>query len=371
MSTVGLSLDIFCRDLLRELSATYEVVVISSPDSHLEAAGAREGVRTIGIGMERGMAPLADLVALVRLTRVLRRERPLMIHTITPKAGLLGMMAAKLSGVPLRVHTFTGLLFPTATGLRRRILWLTDRITCACATHVIPEGEGVKTDLIGSGVTKKPLRVLGHGNIRGVDTDFFSPDDEIRGKALGLRARLGIPPAAKTAVFIGRFVADKGLRELIDAFFLLDRSDFHLLLVGDAEQSKNTVAIPKHPRIHLSGGWTDDVRPWLSAADFHVLPSYREGFPNTVLEAGAMAIPSIVTDVNGSREIISDGLNGFVVAPRSAEALRTAMAKLLDTPGLACTMGCEARANVERNFRRDYVSSCLQEFYRRIIAEMP
>ena len=148
MATIGLSLDLFCRDLLRELSADHEVVALSSPDSHLDSLGKREGVRTIGVRMQRQITPLADLKALRQLVRVFRRERPLMVHSMTPKAGLLGMMAARIAGVPLRVHTFTGLLFPTATGVKKHILKLTDRLTCACATHIIPEGEGVRNDCL-------------------------------------------------------------------------------------------------------------------------------------------------------------------------------------------------------------------------------
>lgn len=371
MSTVGMSLDIFCRDTLRELSADYEVIAISTPDSHLDNVARREGTRTIPVAMKREISPVSDFLALIRLTRILRRERPLIIHTMTPKAGLLGMMAAKLAKVPLRVHTFTGLLFPTAKGLRRRLLRLTDRLTCACATHIIPEGEGVKSDLIKAGITSKPLHVLGNGNVRGVDTVSFDLTPEIREKASGIRKRLAIPEGNKVGIFIGRFVTDKGLHELIEAFRNIDRQDFHLILAGESEGQNELPLLPeKTDRLHLSEGWVEDVRPWLAAADFHILPSYREGFPNTVLEAGAMGLPSIVTDVNGSREIISDGVNGFVVPPQSSDALRTAIEKMIDNPPLMREMGVKARANVVKKFRREYVSDCLKEYYHQIIGAL-
>ena len=179
-ATIGLSLNAFCRGLLRELTEEgYEVVALSSSDADLQQVGEREGVRTIGVPMERRISPLKDLVSLVRLIRVLRKEKPDMVHSMTPKAGLLCMMAAKMAGVPVRVHTFTGLVWPTSTGLKRKVLMLTDKITCVCASHIIPEGEGVKSDLISGGITKKPLKVLGYGNVMGVDLKRFSRRPEI------------------------------------------------------------------------------------------------------------------------------------------------------------------------------------------------
>lgn len=365
MATVGLSLDIFCRGLLKELSDGYEVVALSSPDDSLTALGRREGVRTIGVAMERKIAPWADLKALVRLVRVFRRERPQMVHSMTPKAGLLGMAAARIAGVPLRVHTFTGLLFPTATGLKRQLLRLTDRLTCACATHVIPEGEGVRNDLLAGKITSKPMRVLGHGNVRGVDLNFFSPSAALKEAGAGLRRCFGIANGEKVLLYAGRADRDKGIAELLDAFGALGRNDTHLLLAGDFKNSPLLPAGLKN--VHISDDWVSDIRPWMCAADIFILPSYREGFPNTVLEAGAMGLPSIVTDINGSREIITAGVNGLIVPPHNAEALRRAMERLLADPRLCREMGAQARRNVEEKFDRNYVWSCLKEFYHSIL----
>ncbi len=372
MTTVGLSLDIFCRGLLRELSADYEVIALASPDSRLSELGHREGVRYIGVSMRRDISPLSDLISLFRLVRVMRRERPDMLHTMTPKAGLLGMLAAKIAGVPLRVHTFTGLVFPTSRGLKRRLLKLTDRVTCACATHIIPEGEGVKADLISNRITTKPMRVLGNGNVRGIDPGHYTHTPEIDAEAEILRTRLGISREARVFVFIGRFVGDKGLRELLEAFATLNRSDdCHLILVGDFEGGADDL----HPDeltgiscLHLSGGWVDDVRPWLAAADIFIFPSYREGFPNVVLEAGALSLPSIVTDINGSREIITDGTNGLIVPSHDTHSLRKAMLKMLDLPADRLEeMGENARRNVVTRYSQRYVRDCLKQFYTDII----
>lgn len=371
MATVGLSLDTFCRGLLRELSADYEVIALSSPDSHLAELGRREGVKTIGVTIKREVSPISDLRSLFKLIKILRRERPDIIHTMTPKAGLLGMLAARISGVPIRIHTFTGLVFPTASGLKRHILKLTDRATCACATHVIPEGEGVRSDLLSHHITRKPLRVLGHGNVRGIDPDYYRLTPELTASAKAIRQNLGIPAESKVLIFIGRFVGDKGLRELLAAFSSLRRSDTHLILVGDIEHGADDLhdtELTGIPDLHLSGGWVDDVRPWLATADILVFPSYREGFPNVVLEAGAFCLPSIVTDINGSREIITDGINGLIVPHHDTDSLRSAIMTLLDSPAeKLAMMGHKARQNVVANFSQRYVRDCLKQFYAGII----
>ena len=168
-TTVATSLKTFCKDQLKELSQNYDVIALSTPGEDLDFVREREGVRTIGVTMERHMSPFKDLVSLFRLIKVMYKEKPWLVHSMTPKAGLLCMIAAWVTRVPRRVHTFTGLIWPTATGLSRRILMFTDKILCACATHIIPEGEGVKRDLISGGITKKEMNVLANGN--GVEVD--------------------------------------------------------------------------------------------------------------------------------------------------------------------------------------------------------
>lgn len=370
-ATVPVSLDVFCRGLLRELSAHYDVVALSSPGTELDTIGRREGVRTCAVPMRRDIAPLADVRALWRLWRVMRRERPAMVHSMTPKAGLLCMLAAWMARVPVRVHTFTGLLFPTATGLKRRLLMLTDRITCACATHIVPEGEGVRADLAAARITRKPMRVLGHGNVRGIDLDHYSRTPAVVAGAAALRARLGYGPQHVVFVFVGRVVADKGIRELVEAFATLG-SDARLVLVGPQEPDLDPLdadtlrRIRDDARIHLAGEQSD-VRPWLAMADVLVHPSYREGFPNVVIEAGAMGLPAIVTDINGSREIIEHGRNGLIVPPRRSAPLAAAMKRLFDDDALRRSLATPARPMIASRFEQSYVRACLKAFYRSLL----
>lgn len=371
-STVPGSLNHFCRGLLGELRRDgYEVVAVSSPGEALREIADREEVKTIVVPMERRMSPFKDLKSLWRLIRVFRRERPDMVHSITPKAGLLSMLAARVCRVPVRLHTFTGLVFPTATGLTRRILMLTDRLTCACATHIVPEGEGVKDDLVRYRITRKPLQVLGFGNIRGIDLTHFDPAlPQLTAKVEPIR-RKGI----FTFVFVGRLVGDKGINELVEAFSKLNAaySDTRLLLVGEKESDLDPLSpetlreIDRHPAIGAVGP-QDDVRPWLVAADAFVFPSYREGFPNVVIEAGAMGLPSIVTDINGSREIIREGENGVIVPSKNVKSLYDAMACFIAHPEEVARMAAAARPLIASRFEQGFVQQCLKDYYKEILA---
>lgn len=369
-TTVPGSLDSFCNGLLRELQTEgYYVVAVSSPGPEMETIRKREGVRTVAVPMERRMAPLKDLKSLWGLIRVFRRERPSMVHSMTPKAGLLCMMAAWFCRVPVRVHTFTGLVFPTAKGMTQKILIFTDRLTCACATHVIPEGEGVKADLRNYRITRKPLRVLGHGNVRGIDLDHYDRTPEVMAAAAGIR-RKGI----FTFIFVGRLVGDKGINELVDAFSRLNKEipATRLILVGGKEETLDPLnpatlrEIESNPAIE-EVGVQKDVRPWFAASDALVFPSYREGFPNVVIEAGAMRLPSIVTDINGSREIIIDGKNGVIIPPRDSEALYRAMRAFVTDKERTSEMAGNARSLIASRYEQTYVRRCLKDFYRQIL----
>lgn len=357
----------FCRDVMIKMRAMgYHMVAVTSPGPELDSLRHDDGFHCVAVPMHRRISPVADLVSLVRLVIVMAKERPWVVHSMTPKAGLLCMIAAWLTGVPVRVHTFTGLVWPTATGLKRRLLMMTDRITCACATHVIPEGKGVMHDLQHGGITSKPMRVLGHGNVKGVDIERFDPS------RLGAQAASG----AFTFLFVGRIVGEKGINELVEAFARLheEQPATRLVLVGSYETELDPLSqgtrriIDAMDAIETPGPKRgDDLVSAYAEADCFVMPSYREGFPNVVLEAGAMGLPSVVTDINGSREIVENGKNGLVVPPRDAAALYDAM-KLMATDNEARQrMAREARPMIVSRFERGYVQRCQIEFYKDVI----
>lgn len=363
-STVPMSLNIFCRGLLSRMAQICEVVAVSSPGEDLNEIAEREKVRCIPIQMRREIAPVADLRSLHQLVRLFRREKPDAIHSFTPKAGLLCMMAAKIARVPIRIHTFTGLVWPTSTGIKRLVIRTTDRLTCACASHIIAEGQGVRNDLIQGGITDKPVEVLGYGNLRGIDLDYWQ-------SAPRPASRQAVTPSLRF-IFVGRLVPDKGINELIQAFQQLVSSypACTLTLIGWHEPStpllpETMQAIQHHPAIHLVGR-QDDVRPYYQEADCLVFPSYREGFPNVVLEAGAMGLPSIVTDINGSREIIRQGENGIIIPPRDADQLLQAMRYMVEYPDERKHMVDGARPLIAARFDQQYVRKCQIDYYKRI-----
>lgn len=374
ISTVPLSLNLFLRGFLREMSDEgFEAVAVSSSGKDLEEVRIREGVKTIPVEMERSISPLKDLKSLFHLIAVLKKEKPLIIHSITPKAGLLSMMAGWICKVPFRIHTFTGLVFPTSKGLKRRILILTDRITCLCATHVIPEGEGVKNDLVRNKITEKPLTVLGNGSIRGVDIEYFDPQLPDLIKRAGLLKKKGV----FTFIFIGRLSSEKGIRELLGAFRTLNKEipATRLLLIGweeyDSKELKDYVSqtIADTRSIEFIG-FQEDVRPWLLASQALVLPSYREGFPNSVLEAAAMGIPAVATDINGSNEIIKHGVNGLLLPPRDEDALFEAMKTMVQNEGLREKMAENARPLVAGRFNQKLVRKAMMDYYRNLKAKV-
>lgn len=368
-TTVPESLDTFCKGMLRELSEKYEVVGLSSPGAALERVSEREGVRTIAVPMERHISLKRDVVSFVRLIRTFHKEKPTMVHSMTPKAGLLCMLAAWITRVPVRVHTFTGLVFPTSTGLKRKVLMATDWLTCACATHIIPEGEGVKSDLVNNGITKKPLKVLGYGNVMGVDMEKFSRRPTILDKAKLIRKQVF------TFLYVGRIVKDKGINELCEAFDKLSgMTEARLILVGPSEDSLDPISeksreiIANNPNIESVGGkFGDELLAYYAAADCFVFPSYREGFPNTVLEAGAMGLPSIVTDINGSREIIKEGVNGVIIPSHDANFLFEAMINIMKDKKAGDIMAENSRNMIASRYEQGFVRKCLYDFYDEIL----
>ena len=362
ISTIPMSLDIFCKGQLKMLNDHYDVVAISSPDEELKWIEEREGVRTIPLKMARNIELWTDIKALWKMIGVMRKEKPYIVHSMTPKAGLISMLAAKICRVPVRMHTYTGLVFPTATGMKQKVLIWMDKLLCACATYINPEGKGVADDLQRFGITKKPLHIIGNGNVRGIDADYWNRNSCQLDESKTINNETGL----FTFVFVGRMVGDKGINELIDAFKRLQ--DARLFLVGPMEENLDPLKeetiheINNNPNIDWLG-LQQDVRPYYLQADAFVFPSYREGFPNTVLEAGAMGLPAIVTNINGANEIIVPNENGIIIPPRDAEALYNAMRYMLDHPDDVKHMAANARRMVLDRYEQKYIWSELLKVY--------
>lgn len=368
VSTVPISLNILIEGQLRFLSKYYEVIGVSSPGIELDEVCKREGVRTIAVPMNRKISLFKDFVSLMNLLVLFYKEKPYIVHSITPKAGLLSMVAAKLAGVPIRIHTFTGLIFPTATGFKRKVLMLMDKLLAWCATEIIPEGEGVKKDLLYYGITKKKIQILGNGNVNGIDLAHFSLD-AIHKSRSQIRQSVGFALEDFVFVFVGRVVRDKGINELIAAFKEMGDNRIKLLLVGNLEQALDPVSdetieeINNNPRINFVG-FQPDIREYLFASDVFVFPSYREGFPNVVMQAGAMGLPAIVTDINGSNEIIINERNGLIISVRDSKSLALAMKMMVEDGKLRNRLSANARYLIETRYKQKLVWEELLKKYK-------
>lgn len=373
ITSVVESLSVLLRGQPRFLSEHFDVTLITSPSPRLDALRDQEGVDVVPFGMPRQITPRADLGTLARLTRHLRRAAPDLVQTYTPKAGLLGMLAARAAGVPHRVHGIVGMPLMEATGARRRILGLTERTTYAAATHLTCNSVQLR-DWVRSHLTDRPVAVIGSGSINGIDTERWRPgaDPDARRQT---RGQLGLGDEHLVFVFVGRLVRDKGTAELVEAFdrLVADHPRARLLLVGHEEPELDPLPPATAARIAAGGGivtsgFVADVQPLLAASDVFVLPSYREGLPNSLLEAGAVGLPSITTDINGCNEVVVDRQTGLLVPPKSAGALARAMAQLASDPALRATMGASARDSVVRRYDQARFWEELLAYYEEILA---
>ena len=370
IATVPMSLNLLLKGQLEFLNTSFEVTAISGDGEDLQTVANRERVKVHAIEMHRHISLFQDLKSFWQLFQYFKKEKPTIIHSITPKAGLLSMMAGKLAGVPIRMHTFTGLIFPYKNGYMKRTLIIMDRILCRCATHVYPEGKGVKEDLQRHNITNKPLKIIANGNVNGVDLDYYHPEAISEEGKKKLRASLQIKEDDFVFVFVGRLVIDKGLRELVKAFDALSKNHkkVKLILVGPKENAHN----PKKRRMFhtiqqneniITVGFQEEVRPYYAISNVLILPSYREGFPNAVLQAGAMGLPSIVSDISGCNEIIEHEVNGLLVPKKNHIELQKAMEKMLYNTSLLKEFYQNARNKVVKSFDKNFVWQELKKEY--------
>ncbi len=359
--------------LLRERGV--DVSVVSSPGPELDAFGARYGVPVHAVEMPRRITPLHDLGAVRRLAAHLRTLRPDVVHAHTPKGGLLGMLAATLAGVPVRIYHMRGLPLMGAAGTRRRLLWGTERTSCALAHRVICVSHSLREVALAEGLCPpERITVVAGGSGQGVDSrGRFDPAALPAGTRAEVRARFGIPAEATVAGFVGRLVRDKGAVELWEAWQSLrdQHPALHLLLVGPFEEQDPVPAEVRRgmegdPRVHLAGmDW--NTPPLYAAMDLLVLPTYREGFPNVPLEAAAMGLPVVATRIPGCVDAVADGVTGTLVPVRDAAALADALHAYAADPALRRVHGVAGRARVEREFRQEVIWEGIFAEYARLL----
>jgi glycosyltransferase involved in cell wall biosynthesis len=375
ITTVPISLKTLLKGQHHFMSENgFEVIGVSSGGKELAEVAQNEGIRTVALEMSRTISPLKDLKSLYEFYKLCKKEKPDIVHSHTPKAGIVGMLAAKLAGVPIRLHTVAGLPLMEATGIKRSVLNSVEKITYRCATQVYPNSKGLYDFILQQKFTQPTkLKVIGNGSSNGIDTTHFSPDAVTEETKAYLKQSLGIKAEDFVFLFVGRLVSDKGINELISAFDQLTHSNAKLLLVGAQEPELDplrpeTLEIINTNSNILSVGFQNDVRPYFGISDCLVFPSYREGFPNVVMQAGTMGLPSIVTNINGCNEIIEEGVNGWIIPVKDQNSLHARMEKCFQHPEQLHQMGIKSRERMRSSYERSFVwNELLTEYKNKFI----
>ncbi len=371
ITTVPLSLEKLLTGQLYYMSSFYEVIAVSSDEERLKKFGELEKVAVFSLEMTRQITPLQDFLAVVKLYFFLKKTKPFIVHTHTPKAGIVGMLASNLAGVPNRLHTVAGMPLLEQTGLKRKILDTVEKLTYSCATKVYPNSFKMK-DIILQNKYCLPnkIKVIANGSSNGIDSSYFDPShfsDEFKEN---LKQELGILATDFVFIFVGRIVSDKGINELIAAFAAIQTQvkEVKLILVGPYEQEldpleEKTLHHIKTNKSIFSVGYQLDVRPYFAISDGLVFPSYREGFPNVVMQAGAMGLPCIVTDINGCNEIIEDKKNGCIIPVKNQKAIQESMLYFIENKEQFSQMKQKARNLIVSRFDQQFMwESILQEY---------
>ena len=371
ITTVPISLAKLLERQLHFMQQHYEVTAISADVAELQNVGKKEGINVFPVELTRKITPLKDLLALWTLYSYFKKEKPLIVHSHTPKAGTLGMIAAKLAGVPYRLHTVAGLPLLETTGVKRKLLNVVEKITYLCATKIYPNSNGLKQIIIEQnlcGVHK--LDVLANGSSNGIDTGHFNKANFSIAENNILKAELQILPTDFVYIFVGRLVGDKGINELVSAFEKISRKNnsVKLLLVGSFENDLDpleaaTINLINQNKNIIFVGFQPDVRHYFAISDALVFPSYREGFPNVVMQAGAMGLPSIVSNINGCNEIIIEGENGTIISTKDANALQQAMEDFINNKPYLLTLKDNARRMIEERYEQSMVWNALLNEY--------
>ena len=374
ITTVPISLKILLKNQLKYMNQHFEVVGISSKGKELQEVSKEEGIRTIELNMSREITPFKDFISLVKMIFLILKEKPAIVHTHTPKAGIVGMMASWICRVPHRLHTVAGLPVMEAVGKKKKILLMVEKLTYASATKVYPNSYGLEEYILENNLAlKEKLKIIGHGSSNGIDTSHFDRTNEVMKESILIKEKYDLKDKF-IFCFVGRVVKDKGIDELMYAFDKLNTisKNIKLLIVGKFEEDLDPISGTSHRILEentniINVGFQNDIRPYLACSDTFVLPTYREGFPNVVLQASSMELPCIVTNINGCNEIIKNNKNGLIVEPKNENELYNAMKKFLDKKDLVNKLSLHTRKDIIKKYDRKQFFEYLVKEYNEVL----
>lgn len=374
VTTVPRSLSFF-NGQYELLAEDFDVEVISSEKIQLEQFGQQKGIKVYYIPMEREISLWTDFKGLLKFICYFRKEKPQIVHGNTPKGSLLSMLGAWITSVPVRIYMCHGLRYQGCSGSKRKLLMWMERISCYCATHIICVSKGVAEILKEDNITKKEPIVIWNGSVRGIDVVKFDPSREFNKETI--RNLYGIKKEDFLLTFVGRIVKDKGINELATAFSELEKKypDMKLLLVGGAEDAGNPISseareiIEKNPNI-VAPGVQYNIPEILSITDLFVFPSYREGFGLSLMEAGAMGVPSISTDIVGCSEVVINGKTGLLISPKSSEAIKNAIEKLYLDKQMLAFMKDNCRSSIVGRYESSRLYQEYRKYYKSLISNL-
>ena len=336
----------------------FSVLMCSSAGKEISEIKENECCDHTIVPLSRKINPILDLYALIKLIMIIKKFKPDIVHTHTPKAGLLGILASWLCRIPVRLHTVAGMPLMETNAMGKKLLIFLERILYKMATNIYPNSIGLEKYILDNICKDKTkIKVLGNGSSNGIDLDYFQKSDDIIRKTKKLKIEYNILETDFVFLFVGRVVKDKGLNELIYSFneLSIKYEDVKLLIVGPFENDLNPISKISLETMSINrniiyAGFIKDVRPFYLLSNVFVFPSYREGFPNVLLQAGAMNLPSIVSDINGSNEIIKHGFNGIIIPPKSSDQLYDAMEEIYTNKAILNSLKSNFRKTIEEKF---------------------
>jgi glycosyltransferase involved in cell wall biosynthesis len=374
ITTVPISLKVLLKDQLKFMNQYFYVVGVSSKGKELSDVEKDEDMRTIELNMSREINPIKDFISLMKMIVLLLKEKPDIVHTHTPKAGIVGMVSAWITRVPHRLHTVAGLPVMEASGNKKKILLMVEKLTYLCATKVYPNSYGLQEYILENNLTDKDkLKVIGYGSSNGIDTSYFDRTNEVINQSKQIKEKYNLNNQF-VFCFVGRVVKDKGINELLYAFDALTHkfTKTRLFIVGNLEEELNPISKQSHKILKenkniINVGYKNDIRPYLASSDCFVLPTYREGVPNVVLQACSMELPCIVTDINGCNEIIEDRKHGLIIESKNKDELYIAMRTMLEEKGLSEQLGLNNRNDIIKKYDRKVFHQYLLKEYNRVL----